>query len=149
MVVKYLSRMDFDAEAVRAVRETMLLRMLFRATHAMNAEMARRLRGRGWTSFNPSFTAVLGHLDTEGTTVTSLARQTGTTRQAVSQLTQSMEKLGLLERVPNPHDGRSVMLRHTESGRRILIDALEVMTEIEAEYAAMIGGRQAAELKDC
>jgi DNA-binding MarR family transcriptional regulator len=122
--------------------------MLFRASHTMNAEMAARLRARGWTSFNPSFTSVLGHLDTEGTTVTTLARQTGTTRQAVSQLTQAMEREGFLERVPNPSDGRSVMLRHTDAGRRILLDALEVMTEIEQEYATLIGRRDAARLKD-
>jgi DNA-binding MarR family transcriptional regulator len=140
--------MDFDPDAVRAVRESMLLRMLFRATHTMNGEMAERLRARGWEDFNPSFTSVLGHLDTEGTTVTTLAQMTGTTRQAVSQLTQTMERVGLLERVPNPHDRRSVMLRHTELGRRILLDAIQVMTEIENEYAALIGAGPADELKD-
>jgi len=140
--------MDFDPDAVRATRESMLLRMLFRATHTMNAEMAARLRARGWESFNPAFTSVLGHLDTEGTTVTTLSQKTGTTRQAVSQLTQTMERVGLLERVPNPHDGRSVMLRHTDAGRRILLDAIHVMTEIEHEYAALIGAGPAEELKD-
>ena len=140
--------MDFDPDAVRASRESMLLRMLFRATHTMNAEMARRLRARGWETFNPAFTSVLGHLDTEGTTVTTLSQKTGTTRQAVSQLTQTMERAGLLERVPNPRDGRSVVLRHTDDGRRILLDAIEVMTEIEHEYAALIGAGPAEDLKD-
>ena len=140
--------MDFDPDVVRASRESMLLRMLFRATHTMNAEMAGRLRARGWESFNPAFTSVLGHLDTEGTTVTTLSQKTGTTRQAVSQLTQSMERAGLLERAPNPRDGRSVVLRHTDAGRRILLDAIQVMTDIEHEYAELIGAGPAAELKD-
>lgn len=139
--------MDFDPDAVRAVRETMLLRLLFRATHTMNGEMAARLRARGWESFNPAFTSVLGHLDTEGTTVTTLAQRTGTTRQAVSQLTQAMERDDLLERVPHPSDGRSVVLRHTASGRRILLDAIEVMTEIEVEYADLISRQSLGELK--
>lgn len=139
--------MDFDPDAVRARREQMLLRMLFRTTHTFNAEMTRRVRARGWEAFQPSFTTLLGHVDTEGTTITTLAERTGTSRQAVSQLARAIERAGLVERVPNPDDGRSVVIRHTEAGRRILLDAIEVMEEIEDEYAAEIGARRLAELK--
>jgi DNA-binding MarR family transcriptional regulator len=139
--------MPFEPEAVRARREQMLLRMLFRATHTFNAEMTRRVRARDWTAFQPSFTTLLGHIDTEGTTITTLAARTGTSRQAVSQLAHAIERVGLVERVPNPKDGRSVVIRHTEAGRRILLDAIEVMDEIEGEYAVDIGPRRLAELK--
>jgi DNA-binding MarR family transcriptional regulator len=139
--------MDFDPDAVRARREQMLLRMLFRATHTFNAEMTRRVRYRGWSSFQPSFTTLLGHIDTEGTSISTLAARTGTSRQAVSQLARAIEAAGLVERVPNPRDGRSVVLRHTNAGRRILLDAIGVMESIEAEYAAAIGADELAELK--
>ena len=65
----------------------------------------------------------------------------------MSQLAHAIERAGLVERVPNPDDGRSVVIRHTEAGRRILLDAIEVMEEIEAEYAGAIGPRRLAELK--
>lgn len=139
--------MPFDADAVRARREGMLLRLLFRATHAMNAEMAGRVQARGYAEFQPTFTALLAHVDTEGTTISALARRTGTSRQAVSQLVRSIEQAGLLERLPHPGDRRSVIIRHTEAGRQILLDALEAMSEIEADYAALLGGSQAGELK--
>jgi DNA-binding MarR family transcriptional regulator len=139
--------MPFDADAVRARREGMLLRLLFRATHAMNAEMARRIRARGHAEFQPTFTGLLAHLDTEGTTISVLARRTGTSRQAVSQLVHSIAEAGLVERLPHPDDGRSVVVRHTEAGRQILLEALEVMSEIEADYAGLIGASDAAELK--
>jgi DNA-binding MarR family transcriptional regulator len=139
--------MSFDAAAVRARREQMLLRLLFRATHTMNAEMARRIRARGWTIFQPAFTTLLGHLDTEGTPITVLASRIGTTRQAVSQLARAVEAAGLVERIPHPSDGRSIIVRHTDAGRRILLDALEVMTAIEQEYAAVIGDGGVGELK--
>jgi DNA-binding MarR family transcriptional regulator len=142
-----LSYMSFDAAAVRARREQMLLRLLFRATHTMNAEMARRVRARGWDAFQPSFTALLGHIDTEGTTITTLAERTGTSRQAVSQLAAAIERAGFVERVPNPEDGRSVVVRHTERGRRILLDAIEVMSAIEVEYGEAAGEGEVAELK--
>lgn len=146
-IVKYLSYMSFDTVAVRARREQMLLRLLFRATHTMNAEMARRVRLRGWTSFQPTFTRLLAHLDTEGTTISTLAARIGTSRQAVSQLVRTIEEAGLVERLPHPTDGRSVVVRHTDAGRRILLDALEVMSAIEAEYAERAGEAEVAGLK--
>lgn len=139
--------MPFDAEAVRARREQMLLRLLFRATHAMNAEMARRIRARGYAEFQPTFTALLAHVDTEGTTISELARRIGTTRQAVSQLAQSVEAAGLIERLPHPDDGRSIIVRHTDAGRKILLDALDVMAGIEDDYRHQIGADDVAELK--
>ena len=136
--------MTFDAAAVRARREEMLLRLLFRATHTMNAEMTRRIRSRGWDAFQPTFTTLLGHLDTEGTTISTLAERTGTSRQAVSQLARAIEQAGFVERVPHPTDGRSVLVRHTDAGRRILLDAIEVMSSIEEEYARRAGEAEVA-----
>ena len=139
--------MSFDPVAVRARREQMLLRLLFRATHSMNAEMTRRIRARGWSTFQPSFTPLLGHLDTEGTTISTLAERMGVSRQAVSQLARAIEHACLVERVPHPTDGRSVLVRHTEAGRRILLDALDVMSSIEAEYSVRAGAHEIDELK--
>ena len=138
---------SFDPSTVRARREQMLLRLLFRATHTMNAEMARRIRARGWTAFQPSFTTLLGHLDTEGTTITTLAARIGTSRQAVSQLAKAIADAGFVERLPHPTDGRSVLIRHTDTGRRILIDAIEVMIAIEADYAERTSAADIDELK--
>ncbi|HWQ23332.1 MAG TPA: MarR family transcriptional regulator [Gaiellaceae bacterium] len=139
--------MDFDAESVRARREQMLLRLLFRATHAMNAAMAERVRARGHGSFQPAFTALLAHVDTEGTSVSDLARRMGVTRQAVSQLARAIEAAGLVERVPHPTDRRSVVVRHTDAGRRVLLDALDVMAGLENEYGLLVGQERLADLK--
>jgi DNA-binding MarR family transcriptional regulator len=145
--VKYLSHMPFDAGAVRVRREQMLLRLLFRATHSMNAEMARRIRAAGHPEFQPTFTSLLAHVDTEGTAISELARRIGTSRQAVSQLAQSVEAAGLVERLPHPEDGRSIIVRHTDAGRQILLDALDVMSGIEDDYAGLIGAADVAELR--
>ena len=40
-----------------------------------------------------------------------------------------------MQRPPRPTDGRSIVVRHTDAGKRILLDALEVMAAIEAECA--------------
>src|SRR4029079_9231058 len=96
--VNPISHMSFDPALVRARRERMLLRLLFRATHTMNAEMTRRIHARGWATFQPAFTRLLAHLDTEGATVSTLATRIGTSRQAVSQLATAIEHAGFVER---------------------------------------------------
>jgi DNA-binding MarR family transcriptional regulator len=131
--------MTFDPAAARATREQLLLRLLFRATHAMNADMAERIRARGFPDFQPSFTALLAHLDTEGTRVGTIAARMGTSRQAASQLLTAIEAHGYVERIPDPDDRRAVVARHTPAGRRILLAAIEVMLSIEDEYGAILG----------
>src|SRR5690242_801034 len=139
--------MKFDAAEVRALRESMLLRLLFRATQTMNADMADRIRANGFHDFQPSFTALLAHIDTEGTRVTHLAERMGITRQAVSQLLQAIESRGYIERTPDPADGRAVIARHTDSGRKILLTAIRAMQSIEDEYAAILGRSNLASVK--
>ena len=139
--------MTFNPKAVRAQREEMLLRLLFRTTQVMNAEMARRVRARGYEGFQPSFTALLANVDTEGTRIGALARKMGTSRQAASQLLREIEKHGLVERQPDPADRRGIIIRHTPSGRQILLDAMEVMLAIESEYESVLGADGLGRLK--
>lgn len=127
-----------DAESLRATRERMLLRLLIRAADNMNAELAKRIRARGFEDFQPSFTGLLGHLDTEGTRISALARRMGTSRQAASQLLQQIETRGYVERIPDPSDKRAVIARHTPNGRRLLKAAIDIMLAIEAEYATTL-----------
>jgi DNA-binding MarR family transcriptional regulator len=138
--------MNFDAAAVRATREGLLLRLLFRTTHSMNAEVADRVRARGY-DFQSSFTALLAHVDTEGTGISEIAKRMGTSRQAASQLLQAIEARGYVERVPDPRDGRAVIVRHTASGRQILLSAIEVMQSIEQEYETILGADGLGRLK--
>ena len=60
---------------------------------------------------------------------------------------QSIEDAGLVERHANPDDARSVIVRHTAAGRTILLDAIDVMTAIERDYAGLIGDADLAELQ--
>lgn len=131
--------MTFNSDAVRTQREKLLLRLLFRSTEAMNADMADRIRARGFPMFQPSFTSVLVHIDTEGTRVGVVARRMHVTRQGASQAIAQIEKLGFLQRLPDEEDRRATIVRHTAQGRQILTTAIEVMLEIEAEYRMALG----------
>ena len=136
-----------DAASFRARREQVLLRLFLRITRVMTLETVERMRTLGITQMQPSFPWLLGNLDTEGTRIGALARRMGTSRQAASQLGKEIEAAGLVERRPDPHDRRGVIISFTPHGRSVLASAVEVMTEIEAEYAGVIGDQGMTRLK--
>jgi DNA-binding MarR family transcriptional regulator len=134
-------------DQLRAHREQVLLRLLIRATQAETNEVIGRVQELGFADVRPSYVSVLGVVDTEGTRLVTLARRTGTTRQAVSQLVAEIEAKGYLERGPDPDDGRAVLVRHTTRGRELLATALEVMTDVERRYVEIIGEARMRQLK--
>nr|WP_198428732.1 MarR family transcriptional regulator [Nocardia bovistercoris] len=70
-----------------------------------------------------SFTT-LSVLDTLATSprplrLTDLTRSEQVTQPAITQLITRLERDGLVERAPDPTDGRAVLVRITEAGRRV------------------------------
>ena len=53
----------------------------------------------------------------EGTPSTSLGPIMGMEATSLSRILKTMEELGLIERKPNPEDGRGVLIHLTEFGR--------------------------------
>jgi DNA-binding MarR family transcriptional regulator len=139
--------MNAEPDSFRARREQILLRLLLRITRAMTVETVERIRARGHREMQLSFPRLLGNLDTEGTRIGALARRMGTSRQAVSQLLKEVEAAGLVERRADPKDGRGIVIRFTPHGRKVLADAVEVMADIEADYASLIGKQGLDRLK--
>ena len=50
-----------------------------------------------------------------------------------------IEAHGYVELRPDPADGRAVIVDRTERGRRLLRDALEVVSDLETGYAQQVG----------
>ncbi|BCJ39785.1 MarR family transcriptional regulator [Actinoplanes ianthinogenes] len=85
---------------------------------------------------NPSSIAlsVLRRLSDEGPArVTDLARLTRASQPGMTQLVGRMERSGLVQRVPDPNDGRGVLVGATRSGR-------DLLARTYAHYAATLDG---------
>jgi DNA-binding MarR family transcriptional regulator len=96
--------------AVTAARE---LRVLF-------SRLRRRLRDLGVDDdLTPSQTAVLTRLWKEGASSASgLAGAEGVRPQSMATIVAALEQRGLIERTPDPEDGRRQVVSLTSQGRR-------------------------------
>jgi DNA-binding MarR family transcriptional regulator len=135
-----------DPVALRAWRDATLYRLLFRASRTEMAETLDRLQ-RHHRRATLAYTTLLANLDTEGTTISALARRAGVTRQAASQQLAEIERAGYVKRVAAPNDARAVLVQQTAKGRALLQDAIEIVAGIEAEYAEQLGADRVAQLK--
>ncbi len=131
----------FEAELSKAKRES-AIQLLFRASRRLNERALALASARLKVALRPSHTNLLPHVDLSGTRQSELARRLGVSKQAVHQLVSEMSELGLLERVPDPADGRAALVRFTEAGKRSLLVGLGILRELEAEMAATLGSGQ-------
>ena len=63
------------------------------------------------------------------------------TKQSVGEVTSDLEQRGYVERVPDPSDGRAKIIRLTERGARRRTLGLQLIDEIEREWAERFGDR--------
>lgn len=136
-----------DRAMLEELRQTHIGRLLLQAQRAFNGEAIRRLRARGHAGLGVAHTAVLPHLDLDGTRITTLAERAGMTKQGMGKLVVDLERLGYLTRERDPHDQRATLVRFTPAGWNYLRDAAEVKRELEHEYAARLGTERFSDLR--
>lgn len=102
------------------------------ATLYYSAAVARRM-GLGLSEL-----AALEHLSAEELTPAELAERLFVSRGAITALVDRLEGGGYVERVPNPKDRRSVLLRRTPaSAQKMLGQLLPLVAEIDVLDAGL------------
>ena len=97
------------------------------------------LREAGYGDIRPAHYAVFRHLKPEGSRVTELAEAAGMTQQSMGEFVAQLERLGFVERRPDPRDGRARIVVLTESGRGGIAAAAGLLAETEADLAERMG----------
>ncbi len=105
------------------------------------------LRARGHTRLQPSHQVVFASLGRTGTRLTDLARRASMTKQAMGQIVDDLERLGYVERTPDPDDGRAKIVRFTPAGLDFVCDAAEVLAEIWHDYAELLDAGELDQLQ--
>lgn len=123
--------MSSDAESRRAVT---LIGLLRRTSRRMVEEITERMEAAGFPDSPARHYPVFENLDPAGTRLTVLATRAGITHQAMAQLVAELEQRGIVERLPDPSDGRARLVRLTADGRKIVKAALKEIAAIEEKW---------------
>jgi len=99
-------------------------------------------------SFKPSFGNVLEQLDAQdGMRLTDIARGAGMAPQSIGELVDQLERLGMVERRPDPEDRRAKRVYLTDKARVGQRAAEKAVRESEERIAAVIGADRLDALK--
>ncbi len=132
---------DLRSELDRAKRAS-TAQLLFRCARRVNEHALARISARTRLPIRASHTTLFPHIDLEGTRQTELARRVGVSKQAIHQLVEELEALGVVERTPDPTDRRATLVRFTHAKGRSLLDGLALLGEIEREIEQAIGTKR-------
>jgi DNA-binding MarR family transcriptional regulator len=122
-----------------------LLREPFRAGTDL---LHRRFAERGHPDIRPPHGNVMQFLDDAGTRVSVLAERAQITKQSMAELVVHLERLGYVERVPDPSDRRAKLVRATPRGKQLYAIARDVVVEIEADWTKRLGKAKMRTLRE-
>ncbi len=122
-----------------------LLREPFRAG---TERLHQRFAERGHPDIRPPHGNVMQFLDDGGTRVSVLAERAQITKQSMAELVAHLERLGYVERVPDPSDRRAKLVRATPRGKHLYAIARDVVAEIEAEWTRRLGKTKMRQLRE-
>jgi DNA-binding MarR family transcriptional regulator len=120
-------------------RHRNMRQLLLRASRLVNRHVVEGLHGRGYADLRSTHTTLLSNIDLAGSTVTEAAERAGVTKQAMGRLASELESAGYVRVRSDPTDARVRVLQLTDAGRRLMLDSLDVMAELEQRYAELIG----------
>ena len=121
-----------------------LLRMPW---EAVQRRMLERLHERGFGDFDAAYLPVFQYPGPQGARPSDLAMRLGTSKQALNHLLGQLEKLGYLERRPDPDDLRSKRIALTARGNSAIRVIRAAVTEIEASWAEQLGSKRFEQLR--
>ncbi|HEX6557593.1 MAG TPA: MarR family winged helix-turn-helix transcriptional regulator [Ktedonobacteraceae bacterium] len=101
---------------------------------------------RGFTDYRPTYQVVFQWCRPEGSRLTELAERAGVTKQSMGEIIDVLEQRGYVERVPDPTDGRAILIRRTERGWEVNRIARQVVEQIQQEWVQALGEEQFAQL---
>jgi DNA-binding MarR family transcriptional regulator len=114
---------------------------------AVQRHMRERLHERGFDDLDAAHLAVFQYPGPQGARPSDLAARLRMSKQALNYLLGELERLGYLERRPDPDDLRSKRVALTRRGVSAIRVIREAVEEIEATWAAQLGQKRFAQLR--
>ena len=124
-----------------------LVALLSRVRDAVAEELFTRLTALGFAELRQAHGCVFGNIDDGGSRLTELAERSGFTKQSVGEAVGDLERLGFVERVRDPADGRAKIIQLTPHGREALTASEEIFADIDRRFTEEIGRERYAQFR--
>lgn len=122
-----------------AWRHSNVGRILSNALSRFERRVFDILAENGHSELRYSHINLTRNLDLSGTITTELARRAGMTKQAMGEIVEQCEQLGLVERIRDKRDARAKIVRFTEGGLAWLEAFHIALTRAEDEMREELG----------
>ncbi|MBV8585141.1 MAG: MarR family transcriptional regulator [Verrucomicrobia bacterium] len=138
--MRQVARKDAQVRAgTEEARSRNMRQLLLRASRTVSRQVVEGLHAHGYTGLRSTHTALLSNMPLAGGTVTETAERAGMTKQAMGRLAAELENAGYIRVTADPADRRAKRLELTKIGKRLMLDSLDVMAQLERRYADLIG----------
>lgn len=114
---------------------------------AVRARMLTRLHEYGFDDLELAHFTVFRYPSPDGARPSELAARLGISKQSLNYLLRELERLGYLERRPDPDDLRGKRIAVTPRGRSAVKVIRTAVTELEREWAEQLGERRFSQLR--
>ena len=124
-----------------------LATLMFIAYRAMDEQVLRAVHDAGF-QMTTAQARIAQRIAVDGSRLTDLAAQAQVTKQTASVLVAALERAGLVERIPDPADGRARLIRLTQHGLAASAHAREMVISVERAWQDHLGPALAASLRE-
>lgn len=114
-------------------------RVLINASNRFERRVLQILTEEGHGEIRYSHINLTRNLDVGGTITTELARRAGMTKQAMGEIVEQCEQLGLVERIRDKKDARAKIVRFTKLGLQWLESFHLALVKAEEEMRNELG----------
>lgn len=123
--------------------------LLAKATQRWNELLAERFAHAGYHDISPSYGSVLLPLyEEDGLRIGELARRARLSKQAMTEMIRRLERDGLVERRPDPADGRAALIYLTNRSRHFEPVAEETLLGLDRRVRKRFSARRVSDLKN-
>jgi DNA-binding MarR family transcriptional regulator len=132
----------------RSMGTPSLIGALLRApSQAIHRRLIKDLNAANFDDLKLPHMAVLQFPGPDGFRPSELAERAGMSKQAMNQLLGTLEGLGYVARSALPQEGGARVVRFTKRGHAAYGKMVDILREIEREWAAELGPKRFAQLK--